>query len=40
MNATFGDLLDGAWTHLGGATMHAHPQLGGDITAAAMDAVR
>ncbi|GIH51699.1 hypothetical protein SAMN05421833_129107 [Microbispora rosea] len=40
MDTTFGDLLDGAWTHLGGATMHAHPQLGGDITAAAKDACR
>ncbi|GAB3910800.1 hypothetical protein GCM10027612_87310 [Microbispora bryophytorum subsp. camponoti] len=40
MDTTFGDLLDGAWTHLGGATMHAHPQLGGDINAAAKDACR
>ncbi|MEN3540789.1 hypothetical protein AAH991_37145 [Microbispora sp. ZYX-F-249] len=40
MDTTFGDLLDGAWTHLGGATMHAHPQLPGDITAAAKDACR
>ncbi|MEU7942481.1 hypothetical protein [Microbispora bryophytorum] len=40
MDTTFGDLLDGAWTHLGGATMHAHPQLGGDVTAVAKDACR
>ncbi len=40
MDTTFGDLLDGAWTHLGGATMHAHPQLDSDITAAAKDACR
>ncbi|MBX6167816.1 MAG: hypothetical protein IRY84_09280 [Thermobispora bispora] len=40
MDTTFGDLLDGAWTHLGSATMHAHPHLDGDITAAAKDACR